>query len=94
VSSMGYGEVAPPARPAPNMKPKTIAEWRQRANISQQELAESVEISVSVVSKWERNMHVPRPAIKRLICQAISARVGFPVSLDTVIWPRREAEAG
>ena len=69
---------------------RTIAEWREKANLSQQELAEAVEVSVSVVSKWERNVHVPRPMIQRLICQAISEKLGTEVTVDDVVWPVRE----
>jgi DNA-binding transcriptional regulator YiaG len=66
---------------------RTIAEWREKVDFSQQELAEAVEVSVSVVSKWERNVHVPRPMIQRLICQAISAKLKTEITVDDVTWP-------
>ena len=54
---------------------KSLAEWREELDISQQELATLVEVSVSTVSKWERGIHMPGRRNHRVVQELIVNRL-------------------
>jgi len=54
---------------------KSLAEWREELDISQQELATLTEVSVSTVSKWERGVHEPGRKNHRVVTDLIHNRL-------------------
>jgi DNA-binding transcriptional regulator YiaG len=67
---------------------KNIADWRHELDISQQELATMIEVSVSVVSKWERGIHMPGKRTQRALVRAFTERSGVSLTSTDIEWPR------
>lgn len=51
----------------------TLKRVRVAAHVTQQELAEMLDVSLSMVSKWERDDHVPRREMAERIDTALKA---------------------
>ena len=52
---------------------RPLAEHRERAGVTQQQLAGQLDVSVSVVSQWERGLVTPRRPMAQRIDDALGA---------------------
>jgi transcriptional regulator with XRE-family HTH domain len=65
---------------------RRIRELRGRRSLSQEELAEAVQVARTTVSRWELGLHAPRPDELRRICGAFGVEHAdlVPVTSDEV----------
>ena len=52
----------------------SLKELRERASMSQAELADLVGVRYQLVSDWERGVYTPRPSNVRKLCRALSCK--------------------
>ena len=53
-----------------------IEAYRKNAKLTQQELADLLEVDRSAVCRWETEGHIPRPATLRKLADLFGCRMG------------------
>lgn len=58
-----------------------VATLRRRLNMTQEEFAHAIGVTVSTVNRWE-NGHIEPSRLARRAMEALAQRVGTPLSVD------------
>ena len=59
-----------------------LKELRTEKNISQNELAKQLNISVACINRWENNLRVPNIDSLRLLCKYFSCSADYLIGLE------------
>lgn len=54
---------------------KFISQKRKKVNLTQEELAEKLNISKNAVSKWERGLNLPNVSIMQELCEILNITI-------------------
>ena len=65
----------------------TLAEWRVRANMTQQDLAEVAGVHVSTISRIESTNAEPGAQTVVDILDALSGALGYRLEAKQILWP-------